>query len=141
MKQVPVLSRVSTADNGQPCLLLLLQGVSTPLILKARGMTRSVCVSSLLNTAREARKYIDAGEMMPDHVVGDLLLEALLVPASAGLSAADLNLVVDGFPRTAVQVQLGLVWASVQLQVAVPCQTRAQLYVLQAFVRARSTQC
>jgi hypothetical protein len=86
---------------------VVMQGVSTPLILKARGMTRSVCVSSVLNTAREARKYIDAGEMMPDHVVGDLLLEALLVPASAGLSAADLNLVVDGFPRTAVQVRSG----------------------------------
>ncbi|KAF6250719.1 hypothetical protein COO60DRAFT_1568871 [Scenedesmus sp. NREL 46B-D3] len=80
------------------------KGVSTPLILKARGMSRSVCVSSLLTSAREARKYIDAGEMMPDHVVGDLLLEALLLPASAGHGAADLNLVVDGFPRTAVQV-------------------------------------
>eukprot|EP00882_Tetradesmus_deserticola_P005220 GHRQ01005497.1.p1 GENE.GHRQ01005497.1~~GHRQ01005497.1.p1 ORF type:complete len:460 (+),score=179.43 GHRQ01005497.1:61-1440(+) len=80
------------------------KGVSTPLILKARGMSRSVCVSSLLTSAREARKYIDAGEMMPDHVVGNLLLEALLLPASAGHGAAGLNLVVDGFPRTAVQV-------------------------------------
>ncbi|WIA29745.1 hypothetical protein OEZ86_012222 [Tetradesmus obliquus] len=80
------------------------KGVSTPLILKARGMTRSVCVSSLLSSAREARGYIDAGEMMPDHVVGDLLLEALLLPASMGHSATELNLVVDGFPRTAVQV-------------------------------------
>lgn len=80
------------------------QGVSTPYILKARGMSRSICVSSLLVNAAEARKFIDAGEMIADHVVGDLLLEALLLPASAGYSTAELNLVVDGFPRTAVQV-------------------------------------
>jgi hypothetical protein len=44
--------------------------------------------------------------MVADATVGDLLLEALLQPASAGLSTADLNAVVDGFPRTAVQVWL-----------------------------------
>ena len=70
-------------------------------------MTRSVCVSSLLCSAPEARKYIEAGEMIADHVVGELLLEAVLLPASKGLSTADLNLVVDGFPRTAVQVRRG----------------------------------
>jgi hypothetical protein len=45
--------------------------------------------------------------MIADHVVGELLLEAVLLPASKGLSTADLNLVVDGFPRTAVQVRRG----------------------------------
>jgi hypothetical protein len=42
--------------------------------------------------------------MIADSTVGDLLLEALLQPASTGLSTAALNAVVDGFPRTAVQV-------------------------------------
>ncbi|KAF8073219.1 Abcb9 [Scenedesmus sp. PABB004] len=80
------------------------KGVSTPHIMKARGMARSVCVSSLLSGAPEARGFIEAGEMIGDHVVGDLLLEALLLPASAGLTTAELNVVIDGFPRTAVQV-------------------------------------
>lgn len=61
-------------------------------------------MSSLLSSAPEARKFIEAGEMIADHIVGDLLLEALLLPVSDGLSATDLNTVVDGFPRTAVQV-------------------------------------
>lgn len=43
-------------------------------------------------------------EMISDATVGDLVLEELLQPASAGMSTADLNAVVDGFPRTAVQV-------------------------------------
>eukprot|EP00878_Enallax_costatus_P008241 GHUV01008615.1.p1 GENE.GHUV01008615.1~~GHUV01008615.1.p1 ORF type:complete len:600 (+),score=182.10 GHUV01008615.1:310-2109(+) len=80
------------------------KGVSTPHILKARGLTRSICMSSLLSSAAEARKFIDSGEMIADHVVGDLLLDALLLPVSDGVSPTDLNTVVDGFPRTAVQV-------------------------------------
>eukprot|EP00879_Flechtneria_rotunda_P009169 GHRR01009599.1.p1 GENE.GHRR01009599.1~~GHRR01009599.1.p1 ORF type:complete len:447 (+),score=143.70 GHRR01009599.1:767-2107(+) len=67
-------------------------------------MTRSVCASSFLSEAPEARKFIEAGEMIADHVVVDLLLDALLLPASQGHHTADLNLVVDGFPRTAMQV-------------------------------------
>lgn len=42
---------------------------------------------------------------MSDATVGDILLEEILQPASAGMSTADLNCVVDGFPRTAVQVR------------------------------------
>jgi hypothetical protein len=45
-----------------------------------------------------------SAEMISDATVGDLVLEELLQPASAGMSTADLNAVVDGFPRTAVQV-------------------------------------
>jgi adenylate kinase family enzyme len=104
-------------------------------------MKRSVCVSSVLNTAREARKYIDAGEMMPDHVVGDLLLEALLVPASAGLSAADLNLVVDGFPRTAVQVCAGLKSVNtLQLANAV-CDVQFKLLLVSSLVLHQEDSC
>lgn len=81
------------------------KGVSTPHIMAARGMGRSVCVSSLLAAATEAKPFIEAGEMIADSVVGDLLLEALLQPASSGLDTPELSLVVDGFPRTAVQVR------------------------------------
>ena len=44
--------------------------------------------------------------MITDTVVCDVLLDALLLPASHGLSTDELNVVVDGFPRTAVQVCL-----------------------------------
>jgi adenylate kinase family enzyme len=47
---------------------------------------------------------MDAGDMIPDALVGDLLLEALLVD-EPGVQD-DLGFVVDGFPRTAVQVRV-----------------------------------
>lgn len=37
------------------------QGVSAPHIQKVRGMTRSVCISSLISNAPEAQRYIAAG--------------------------------------------------------------------------------
>jgi hypothetical protein len=51
----------------------------------------------------DARRLIEAGEMIPDTLVGDLLLEALLLD-EPGLQD-DLGFVVDGFPRTACQVR------------------------------------
>jgi hypothetical protein len=51
----------------------------------------------------DARRLIDAGEIVPDTLVADLLLEALLLD-EPGLQD-DLGFVVDGFPRTAVQVR------------------------------------
>lgn len=50
----------------------------------------------------DARRLIEAGEMIPDTLVGDLLLEALLLD-EPGLQD-DLGFVVDGFPRTSCQV-------------------------------------
>lgn len=46
---------------------------------------------------------MDSGEMIPDALVGDLLLDALLLD-EPGLQD-DLGFVVDGFPRTALQVR------------------------------------
>ncbi|GBF89078.1 adenylate kinase [Raphidocelis subcapitata] len=92
------------------------KGVNTPHILATRGIDSSICVSSLLTQYPEARKFIDAGEMISDAVVGDALLEALLGGllgggggggGGGGEGAAGgeyAGVVVDGFPRTAVQV-------------------------------------
>ena len=63
----------------------------------------------------DARKFIDAGEMISDAVVCDALLEELLgaqrraAPCGGGAGAEGgggecAGVVVDGFPRTAVQV-------------------------------------
>jgi len=43
------------------CPVLLVQGVSAPHIQKVRGMTKSICISGLLNDAPEAQRYIAAG--------------------------------------------------------------------------------
>ncbi len=50
---------------------------------------------------------MDRGDMIPDTLVGDLLLETLLAKsckAPAG-AATECGVLVDGFPRTAAQVQ------------------------------------
>ncbi|KAI8462363.1 MAG: hypothetical protein J3K34DRAFT_191729 [Monoraphidium minutum] len=78
------------------------KGVNTQHILKTRGLTKSFHVSGLLESDPESRRLIASGEMVPDTLVCDLLLEALLLD-EPGVQD-DLGYVVDGFPRTAVQV-------------------------------------
>ena len=48
---------------------------------------------------REARRYMDAGELVPDEVILGLIDEAL-----AGAGATD-GFVLDGFPRTVAQAE------------------------------------
>jgi adenylate kinase family enzyme len=75
------------------------KGTNTPFILRSRGLGRAVCVSSLL--AAEQSAAINAGALVSDAAVVDALLAALLDP-SRGAEAA--GAVVDGFPRTPLQV-------------------------------------
>jgi adenylate kinase family enzyme len=76
------------------------KGTNIPFILKTRGMSRAVGMSQLLDSSPEIREMIDRAELVPDALVLDALLDAVLNP--------DLNdgagLVIDGFPRTATQV-------------------------------------
>lgn len=51
----------------------------------------------------ESKAIVDRGDMIPDTLVGDLLLESLLVNSC---KAPECGVLVDGFPRTAVQVRL-----------------------------------
>ncbi|NKB72284.1 MAG: nucleoside monophosphate kinase [Candidatus Latescibacteria bacterium] len=75
------------------------KGTNTPYILEARGITAPpLVVSSLLDTS-EARRIKDAGGLVGDEAVAELLFEALLKPVYAT------GVVVDGFPRTKVQVE------------------------------------
>src|SRR5438132_7088181 len=46
---------------------------------------------------REAKKYMDAGELVPDDVVVRMVV--------AGLQEAPAGFILDGFPRTTVQAQ------------------------------------
>lgn len=75
------------------------KGTNTPFIQKERGFTAPpIVVSSLLDT-EEAQKIKDAGGMVGDREVIGLLLTRLL------LDTYETGVIVDGFPRTQVQVE------------------------------------
>jgi adenylate kinase len=76
------------------------KGANTNFIKRIRGMTRSITTSGLLETYLPAKKLMDAGELVSDEVVGDALLEAIFNKESNDGS----GIIVDGFPRTALQV-------------------------------------
>lgn len=63
--------------------------------------------TSTLHTQKshpDSRAIINRGDMIPDKVVGTLLLEALLINAC---KTPECGVLVDGFPRTALQVGAG----------------------------------
>ncbi|CAM2926456.1 nucleoside monophosphate kinase [Rariglobus hedericola] len=75
------------------------KGTNTNFILKARGLTcEPIVVSSLLDSP-EAKKIKDAGGMVGDREVIGLLLRKLLETQFRD------GVILDGFPRTKVQVE------------------------------------
>lgn len=75
------------------------KGTNTPFIMKARDITAPpVVVSSLLDTP-EAVALKNAGKLVGDRMVIGLLFEELLKPPYHH------GVIVDGFPRTRVQVE------------------------------------
>ncbi|KAG1678194.1 hypothetical protein FOA52_016131 [Chlamydomonas sp. UWO 241] len=77
------------------------KGANTNHILATRGLEASISVSALLKNHPDSRDFIERGEMLPDKVVGDVLLRELLVNSC---SSPECGVLVDGFPRTALQV-------------------------------------
>ena len=75
------------------------KGTNTPFILKARGITAAaVVISDLLDSPR-AQQIKTAGGLVGDEEVTSLLLHKLLDPIY------ERGVIVDGFPRTQVQVE------------------------------------
>jgi adenylate kinase len=74
------------------------KGTQTRFIQGYRGLTAEPIVVSALLDSPAARKLIDAGLMVGDREVTGLLLRALLRPEN------QTGVVVDGYPRTKVQV-------------------------------------
>lgn len=75
------------------------KGTQTRFIMKYCGLTaKPIVISDLLNSP-EAKRLKDAGMMVGDREVTSLLLRELLKPENAT------GVVVDGFPRTKVQVE------------------------------------
>jgi adenylate kinase len=75
------------------------KGTNTRFIAKARGLTCGPIVISALLDSPEARRYKDAGVLVGDREVMDLLFHRLLEPQYRD------GVILDGFPRTKVQVE------------------------------------
>jgi adenylate kinase len=75
------------------------KGTNTAFISKIRGLTCPPIVVSALLESPEARRLKDAGNMVGDREVVGLLLRELLRPEYSN------GVVMDGFPRTKVQVE------------------------------------
>jgi adenylate kinase family enzyme len=68
------------------------------------GALAQIPLSKMLGNSPEISAYIDKGLLVPDELVVQRLLEILLIPTSAGMSGS--AVLVDGFPRTPMQVDL-----------------------------------
>jgi adenylate kinase len=75
------------------------KGTNTQFIAKARGLTCGPIVISALLDSPEARRFKDAGSLVGDREVMDLLFHRLLQPQYRD------GVILDGFPRTKVQVE------------------------------------
>ncbi|HZZ18598.1 MAG TPA: nucleoside monophosphate kinase [Opitutaceae bacterium] len=75
------------------------KGSNTNFIAKARGLTCDPIVISALLDTPEAKRIKDAGSMVGDREVIDLLFRHLLRPEFRD------GVILDGFPRTKVQVE------------------------------------
>lgn len=75
------------------------KGTNTPFIAKTRNITAPPIIVSNLLTTPQAVAMKNAGRMVGDREVIGLLLEQLLSPQSHE------GVIVDGFPRTRVQVE------------------------------------
>lgn len=75
------------------------KGTNTPFILRERGITVRPIVTSELLDSPEMRRIKDAGNLVGDADVVRALFQRLLDPEHAS------GVLVDGFPRTRVQVE------------------------------------
>ncbi len=75
------------------------KGTQTRFIMQYKGLTAPPIVISQLLTSHEAKRLKDAGMMVGDREVTALLFRRLLDPRNLS------GVVVDGFPRTKVQVE------------------------------------
>lgn len=75
------------------------KGTNTPFIMKVRGLTCPPIVVSKLLDSPEAQRIKDAGGMVGDREVVEIVFRKLLEPDFAD------GAVLDGFPRTRVQVE------------------------------------
>jgi adenylate kinase len=81
-----------------------------------------------------AQKYLDAGDLVPDDVLADLLMEHINVAAKSG------GYILDGFPRTVGQSDAAAVIATrlgIGLQAVVYLEVPTDVLVQRLLARAR----
>jgi adenylate kinase len=100
------------------------KGTNTPFILRERGITAPPIVTSSLLDSPEMRRLKDGGNLVGDADVIRILFERLLDPVY------QTGVIVDGFPRTRVQVECVklLYQKMLDLRVAARGTPRAALY-------------
>ncbi|DBA88059.1 TPA: hypothetical protein ACH3X2_005062 [Trebouxia sp. C0005] len=76
------------------------KGANTPFIMKSRGLSRSVPMSDMLERNPQIKHLMESGELVPDTMVGDALLDIIFAPEEND----GVGMLIDGFPRTALQV-------------------------------------
>ena len=76
------------------------KGTMTPYIMRERGLENTPIVMSSLLQSPAAKKIIDEGGLVSDMEVFTMLLESLAQPDKSD------GCLVDGFPRTVIQVEL-----------------------------------
>lgn len=96
------------------------KGTNTSFIMQYRDFTGAPIIISELCTGEEARKRMDAGLMVGDREVFNLLLRKLMDPAYVN------GAVVDGFPRTKVQVECLKLFYNKLLQLRVVALTKSE---------------
>jgi adenylate kinase len=94
--QVIVLLGAPGAGKGTQAPLLA-ERLGIPVIATGDLFRAAAREGTLLG--REARRYMDAGQLVPDEITVGLLLDRLARPDCGG------GVILDGFPRTAVQAQ------------------------------------
>lgn len=77
------------------------KGTNTPFIVRSRGLSRVLHMSRLLNVTANTQPVIDAGGLVSDAQALEALLQALFDTEEGADGGGAL---VDGFPRTRIQV-------------------------------------
>ncbi|MCL2881955.1 MAG: adenylate kinase [Coriobacteriia bacterium] len=86
----------------------------------------------------EAKKYMDAGELVPDQLVIDLMNERLAQPDTA------LGFILDGFPRTAAQavaLDEALAASGRKIDVALSIDVEPEVIVKRLSARRTCAEC
>ena len=77
------------------------KGANNEFIQRIRGISRSITCSELLQQHAPCKLLMDSGALVSDELVGDALLQAIFDSEDNDGS----GLIVDGFPRTPMQVK------------------------------------
>ena len=81
------------------------KGANTPFIIRSRPVKmKAVSMSQVVSSLPSAKDAINTGALVPDAPILDSLLESLMTPPPQSREGEPYGVLVDGFPRTPLQV-------------------------------------